>query len=157
MDGRTDGQPENIMPPAPKGGGIKTMCYIHDSMECTLRFQEHLLQPWAHPCSPMDKWQMMLHIYMPKQFHWTWSGFYPPSGCSVPSFAKLQEHLLCPWASPCEPDWQMTMTLQVYSQAGSNELELEWICLMVTVLWHPHNSRSLSYTYGYIHVGLMGK
>ena len=23
-DGRTDGQPENIMPPAPKGGGIKT-------------------------------------------------------------------------------------------------------------------------------------
>ena len=22
-DGRTDGQPENIMPPAPKGGGIK--------------------------------------------------------------------------------------------------------------------------------------
>ena len=26
-DGRTDGQPENIMPPAPKGGGIKT--YFH--------------------------------------------------------------------------------------------------------------------------------
>ena len=29
-DGRTDGQPENIMPPAPKGGGIKKWTYtIH--------------------------------------------------------------------------------------------------------------------------------
>ena len=26
-DGRTDGQPENIMPPAPKGGGIKIEMY----------------------------------------------------------------------------------------------------------------------------------
>ena len=31
-DGRTDGQPENIMPPAPKGGGIKmqqSVTYLH--------------------------------------------------------------------------------------------------------------------------------
>ena len=26
-DGRTDGQPENIMPPAPKDGGIKCVMY----------------------------------------------------------------------------------------------------------------------------------
>ena len=28
-DGRTDGQPENIMPPAPKGGGIKMLKHIY--------------------------------------------------------------------------------------------------------------------------------
>ena len=49
-DGRTDGKPENIMPPAPKGRGIKmTLEWVHKQLITTAHTLFYFLYNMTHP------------------------------------------------------------------------------------------------------------
>ena len=53
------------------------------------RFQRPLLCPWACPLCPDGQMTMILHIYRPRRFQWTWFGVNRPSGCCVIAFASF--------------------------------------------------------------------
>ena len=82
-DGQTDGQPENIMPPAPKGGGIKTG---DDDIS-------HLVY--------MPIGQMVLKMYVPcKNFHMPCQYLCKPCQADVywwenKHVFRLKNHLPC--------------------------------------------------------------
>ena len=79
------------------------------------RFQECLLRPWTRPCGPNGQMTIIVPIYKPRRFKLTWFGVNLPSGCWILASARSQETLLCPWARPCSPNGQMTMTVHIYS------------------------------------------
>ena len=56
---------------------------------------------------------MTLHIYRPRPFQWTWFGVKQPHGCCVLVSTRFQGPLLCPWACPLCPHWQMIMALHI--------------------------------------------
>ena len=56
-----------------------------------------LITPMGMPIMPPWANDMMLHIYRPRRFQWTWFGVNQPSGCGVPASARFQE----PLSHPC--------------------------------------------------------
>ena len=60
------------------------------------RFQKPLLRPWVHPCNTHRQIILTLHIYMPKQFQWTWFGVNPPGDCWFFGVRKTEGALVTP-------------------------------------------------------------
>ena len=77
------------------------------------RFQEPLSCPWACPICPQGQITMMMHIYRPRRFQWTWFWVNGPCECWVPASTRFQEPLSCPWACPLCAHGQMAMTLHM--------------------------------------------
>ena len=87
-----------------------TGCGIPVSARC----QEPLSHLWACPLCPHKMMTMMLHIYRPRWFQWTWLGLNRHNDYWVSASARFQEPLSCPWAPTLCPHWQMTMMLHIY-------------------------------------------
>ena len=66
---------------------------------------------------------MILHIYRPRQFQWTWFGANRPISCWVMASTRFQEPSSRPWARPLSPHGQMTMPLQTY---GPRQFQWTW-------------------------------
>ena len=107
------------------------------------RFQEPLSCPWACPLCLLGQMIMLLHIHRPQQSQWTWFRVDRPSGCRLPSSARFQEPLSCPWACSLCPHGQMTMTLHI----------TRIISWAVAEFQHPEDSRSPYH----VHYAPMGK
>ena len=80
-----------------------------------------------------------------------------PSGCWVSVITRLQEHLLRPWARPCDPDGEMTMTLHIYRPK-----RFQWALFEVNRssgcwIMARQGSNNAYYAHGYAHVTLVGK
>ena len=90
----------------------------------------------------------------PNEFDWEWI-------CHVVIMltgpAIFQEPLLCPWAYLFGPNGKWPQRCSCTGQDSSNELDLEWIGLLVAELWLPKASKSSHYAHGHTHVAQMGK
>ena len=68
-DGRTDGQPENIMPPAPKGGGIKTLQSGFTADNVSLLMFSNSIQLCYHFVGNSESY-MLSEIFLTTIFKW---------------------------------------------------------------------------------------
>ena len=74
--------------------------------------------------APMQR-AVILHIYRPRRFQWTWFGVNPPGGCWIPASARIQEPLLRSWAHPLW-SWWTNEHDDVHLQAKTVPVNLIW-------------------------------
>ena len=143
-----------------------------------------LLNLWEHPCGPDGKWPWCCCTYtgqngfnefdVNKSAQWLLCsgdhGIAHHQAKTVPMkliWSELVKWLLSSGickvqrdthVTPMRPPmgkWLWCCTSKV--KDSSNELDLEWICLVVAGFKHPQSSRSSYYAHGHAHVDLMGK